>query len=94
MGVGNRVWGNHTVMTYLKTGVFDYWVPVGHSVHWEVSHCSLQGLPIYFCPYALAMGLLFCPKLSGSASALTDRELSSAQRIPQAIFDCLLGDAL
>ena len=44
VGVGNRVWGNHTVMEYLKTGVFDYWVPVGHSVHWEVSLSRLQGL--------------------------------------------------
>ena len=37
MKFGNKIWGNHTVMTYLKTGVFDYWVPVGRPVHWEVS---------------------------------------------------------
>ena len=37
MGFGNRVWGNETVMNYLKTGVFNYWVPTGSDVHWEVS---------------------------------------------------------
>ena len=37
VGFGNRAWGNETVMTYLKTGVFDYSVVAGRSVHWEVS---------------------------------------------------------
>lgn len=39
---GNKIWGNHTVMTYLKTGVFDYWVPVGRPVHWEVSAADFR----------------------------------------------------
>ena len=45
VGFGNRIWGNQTVMTYLKTGVFNYWVPAGSPVHWEVSprlwHCAV-----------------------------------------------------
>ena len=36
VGFGNRAWGNETVMTYLKTGVFNYSVPTGRPVHWEV----------------------------------------------------------
>ena len=36
VGFGNRAWGNETVMTYLKTGVFNYSVPTGRAVHWEV----------------------------------------------------------
>ncbi len=43
---GNKIWGNHTVMTYLKTGVFDYWVPVGRPVHWEVS-AALSGFACF-----------------------------------------------
>lgn len=37
MAFGNRVWGNETVMTFLKTGVYNYWVPLGGVIHWEVS---------------------------------------------------------
>ncbi|CAL5224317.1 g6984 [Coccomyxa viridis] len=48
---GNRIWGNHTVMTYLKTGVFDYWVPVGRPVHWEDPNgkpgCDFMGVNHY-----------------------------------------------
>jgi hypothetical protein len=35
---GNRVWGNETVMTYLKTGVYDYWVPLGGHIRYEVCY--------------------------------------------------------
>ena len=37
MAFGNRVWGNETIMRFLKTGVFHHWVPVGRPVHYEVS---------------------------------------------------------
>lgn len=47
VGIGNRVWGNETVMTFLKTGIFNYWVPLGGVIHWEVLPCSsLVHLPI------------------------------------------------
>ena len=52
MKFGNRIWGNHTVMTYLKTGVFDYWVPVGRPVHWEVS-------ATFYNPESLAWPILY-----------------------------------
>ena len=41
VGIGNRIWGNETVMTFLKTGVFNYWVPLGGVIHWEVLHSCL-----------------------------------------------------
>lgn len=45
MGIGNRIWGNETVMTFLKTGVFNYWVPLGGVIHWEVLPLSSLALP-------------------------------------------------
>ena len=36
VGIGNRIWGNETVMTFLKTGVYKYWVPLGGVIHYEV----------------------------------------------------------
>jgi beta-glucosidase/6-phospho-beta-glucosidase/beta-galactosidase len=32
---GNRVWGNETIMRFLKTGVFHHWVPVGKAVRFD-----------------------------------------------------------
>ncbi len=34
---GNRVWGNETIMGFLKTGVFHHWVPIGRAIHHEVN---------------------------------------------------------
>ena len=31
----NRVWGNETVMNYLKTGTFHHWLPIGRACHWD-----------------------------------------------------------
>lgn len=31
----NRIWGNETVMNYLKTGTFHHWLPIGRACHWE-----------------------------------------------------------
>lgn len=45
VGIGNRIWGNETVMTFLKTGVFNYWVPLGGVIHWEVLPLSSLALP-------------------------------------------------
>ena len=36
VGIGNRVWGNETVMTYLKTGLYRYWVPPVGRIKWQV----------------------------------------------------------
>ena len=36
MACGNRVWGNETVMTYLKTGLFRYWLPPVGRIKWQV----------------------------------------------------------
>lgn len=36
VGIGNRIWGNETVMTFLKTGIYNYWVPLGGVIHYEV----------------------------------------------------------
>ena len=36
VGIGNRVWGNETVMTYLKTGLYRYWVPPAGRIKWKV----------------------------------------------------------
>ncbi|CAL8471442.1 g10984 [Coccomyxa elongata] len=35
VGIGNRIWGNETVMTFLKTGIYKYWVPLGGVIHYE-----------------------------------------------------------
>lgn len=35
MAFGNRVWGNETVLTYLKTGEYNYWVPLGRKIHYK-----------------------------------------------------------
>jgi hypothetical protein len=32
---GNRVWGNETVMTYLKTGLYRYWLPPAGRIKWQ-----------------------------------------------------------
>ncbi|KAL3135656.1 hypothetical protein ABBQ38_006135 [Trebouxia sp. C0009 RCD-2024] len=32
---GNRVWGNETVMRYLKEGVFHHWLPPCRHLHWR-----------------------------------------------------------
>ena len=34
--MGNRVWGNETVMTYLKTGLYRYWLPPAGRIKWKV----------------------------------------------------------
>ena len=43
---GNRVWGNETIMRFLKTGVFHHWVPVGKAVHYEVRFAAAL---LYVC---------------------------------------------
>ena len=58
MGFGNRVWGNETVMTYLKTGLFRYWVPTGRKIVWEdpagKPGCDFFGLN-HYARYALTI---------------------------------------
>ena len=35
--LSNRIWGNESVMNYLKHGVFHHFIPLQHAIHWEVS---------------------------------------------------------
>ena len=39
VGFGNRVWGNETVMTYLKMGLYRYWLPPAGRIKWKVRAC-------------------------------------------------------
>ena len=33
--MANRIWGNETVMNYLKSGVFHHKPPITRAMHWE-----------------------------------------------------------
>jgi beta-glucosidase/6-phospho-beta-glucosidase/beta-galactosidase len=51
VAVGNNLWGNETVMNYLKIGTFFQWVPIGRRVKWKDPHgppgCDFFGLNHY-----------------------------------------------
>ena len=55
MRMANRVWGNESVLNYLKTGVFHHKPPFSRAMHWEDPHgkpgCDFFGLNHYSrCP--------------------------------------------
>ena len=33
--MANRIWGNETVLNYLKSGVFHHKPPFSRAMHWE-----------------------------------------------------------